>query len=147
MDIIQLFDKFSVAEIVLFIILLAGSIRLVVEFKDWTTNKLNRVFARRIVDKELKQRVKALAKNEDDIYEHLSNLDAKVEMLMASDRDRLRAWLVEKHHFYCYEQKEIDVYTLDVMERMYKRYKDEGGNTYVDKLMEEVRALPIQEKD
>ena len=40
----------------------------------------------------------------------------------------------------------IDDFTLDCLERRFKSYKQEGGNTYVDSMMEELRRLPRQNR-
>ena len=57
-------------------------------------------------------------------------------------KDDIKSWLVEKHHYFCYEKGYIDDYSLDCMERRYRHYADEGGNSYAATLMAEVRALP-----
>ena len=69
-------------------------------------------------------------------------LQKSIEMLIESDKDDIKSWLVEKHHYFCYEKGYIDDYSLDCMERRYRHYADEGGNSYAATLMAEVRALP-----
>ena len=61
-----------------------------------------------------------------------------------SEKDDIKAYITEKHHFFCYEKKWIDDHSLDCLERKNKHYKDEGGNSFIDGLMAEIRALPKQ---
>ena len=39
-------------------------------------------------------------------------------------------------------QEWIDDYSLDCIERRYKHYIDEGGNSFIGQLMIEIRKLP-----
>ena len=41
-------------------------------------------------------------------------------------------------------QEWIDDYSLDCIERRYKHYIDEGGNSFIGQLMIEIRKLPHQ---
>ena len=63
-------------------------------------------------------------------------------MLIESDKDDIKAWLTQQHHYFCFQKGYIDDYSLDCMEKRYKHYADEGGNSFVATLMSEVRALP-----
>lgn len=65
-----------------------------------------------------------------------------MEVLLASDKDDIKSWITEKHHYFCYEKKVIDDYSLDCIEKRYQHYVDEGGNSYVATLMKDIRALP-----
>ena len=65
-----------------------------------------------------------------------------IGILLASDKDDIKSWITEKHHYFCYEKKAIDDYSLDCIEKRYQHYLDEGGNSYVATLMKELRALP-----
>ena len=65
-----------------------------------------------------------------------------MSILLASDKDDIKSWITEKHHYFCYEKKVIDDYSLDCIEKRYQHYVDEGGNSYVATLMREIRALP-----
>ena len=39
-------------------------------------------------------------------------------------------------------QKEIDDYSLDCLEKMFKHYTDEYGNSFIEDLMKQLKALP-----
>ena len=63
-------------------------------------------------------------------------------MLIDSDKDAIKSYITQKHHFFCYEQGWIDDFSLDCIERRYQHYKEEGGNTFIDGFMGQLRQLP-----
>ena len=66
----------------------------------------------------------------------------KIDMLIESDKDDIKAYITSKHHHFCYEQKWIDDFSLDCLERRYAHYTEEGGNSFIKSFMEELRSLP-----
>lgn len=86
--------------------------------------------------------------NEDAIQQMKCNLDEvkqNINLLITSDRDDIRGWITDKYHRFI-QLGYIDDFTLDCLERRFKSYKQEGGNTYVDSMMEELRRLPRQNR-
>lgn len=95
-----------------------------------------------------KQRISTLEEseqnNEDSIQQvktDIEEIKQNVNLLIDSDKDDIRAWITDKYHYFI-KLKYIDDFTLDCLERRFKSYKQEGGNTYVDSMMEELRRLP-----
>ena len=95
-----------------------------------------------------KQRISSLEKleqnNEDSVQQvktDVEEIKQNVNLLIESDKDDIRAWITDKYHYFM-TLKYIDDFTLDCLERRFKSYKQEGGNTYVDSMMEELRRLP-----
>ena len=72
----------------------------------------------------------------------MESIQSKMDLLIESDKDDIKAWITEKHHFYCYQQKYIDDYTLDCLEKRFTRYEAEGGNSFIHNLMDDLRELP-----
>ena len=83
-----------------------------------------------------------LAAEQKHICEYLTIIANKVDLLIDSDKNDIKTWITEKHHYFCYEKKWIDDYSLEGIERRYKNYRDEQGNSYIGKLMQDLRALP-----
>ena len=145
----ELITNYSWSEIVLFVIAFAAAIKGVVTFWDWGKDRLRKVY-----DKEDKiEEIKSLIVENKKQMNEFSNIQAQtineiqhlkenITNLTASDKDDIKAWITEKHHFYCYQQKYIDDYTLDCLEKRFSHYEVEGGNSFVHNLMEELRALP-----
>lgn len=145
----ELITNYSWSEIILFVIAFAAAIKGVVTFWDWGKDRLRKVY-----DKEDKiEEIKSLIVENKKQMNEFSNIQAQtineiqhlkenITNLTASDKDDIKAWITEKHHHFCYEIKYIDDYSLDCIEKRYAHYVDEGGNSFISKLMEEIRNLP-----
>ena len=72
----------------------------------------------------------------------ISSLKSQIGTLTERTQDSTRAYLIDKHHHFCYQIHGIDDMSLQDMERRFMYYKAAGGDTFIDSLMEEVRALP-----
>lgn len=72
----------------------------------------------------------------------ISSLKSQISTLTERTQDSTRAYLIDKHHHFCYQIHGIDDMSLQDMERRFMYYKAAGGDTFIDGLMEEVRALP-----
>ena len=145
----ELITNYSWSEIILFVIAFAAAIKGVVTFWDWGKDRLRKAY-----DKEDKiEEIKSLIVENKKQMNEFSNIQAQtineiqhlkenITNLTASDKDDIKAWITEKHHHFCYEIKYIDDYSLDCIEKRYAHYVDEGGNSFISKLMEEIRNLP-----
>ena len=87
-------------------------------------------------------------KDKEDVYDILDMMDEKLEnitgsinLLIKSDRDDIKSYITEKYHHFI-EQGWIDDYNLDCIEKRYSHYKKEGGNSFIEDLMGEIRKLP-----
>ena len=91
---------------------------------------------------KVKEDIQLLIQNQEKIFEEIKLFKQQLEMIIESDKDDIKSWITEKHHFYCYERKWIDDYSMDCIEKRYRHYKDEGGNSFIEELMNELRSLP-----
>ena len=64
-----------------------------------------------------------------------------LQTLIKSDMDAIKSFIVKEHHHFI-EEKWIDDFSLDTIEKRYTHYKEEGGNSYVTDLMKDLRDLP-----
>lgn len=79
----------------------------------------------------------------EEINRRINRKDADTQdAVKALLRDRL----VDRHREFMV-QGYIDVYSRDSLSRMYVEYKNLGGNSLVDKLMEEMNELPTIEEE
>lgn len=83
---------------------------------------------------ELEEAVKALK----DIAAHQEDM---IELLVESDKLNIKCWIKMQHEKWI-PRGCIDSQTLDLLEARYKIYAKEGGNSWAEKLMNELRALP-----
>lgn len=137
---IELLTNFTPSQILIFIVLLALAFKAVVDFIDWGKEKLNTHDKKYEQDQEKE-------KNMIQIMDLLKNLTCKVDILMNSDRDDIKSYITERHHYFCYQKGWIDDFSLDCLERRYQHYVEEDGNSYIGQLMEEIRVLPKQSPD
>ena len=74
--------------------------------------------------------------------EALQDLSKKIDILIESDRDAIKTYITKEHHKFCYNKGWIDDFSLDCLEKRFKHYADEGGNSFICGFMQELRALP-----
>lgn len=153
MMVLESLQNYTLMEIVTLIVLIALSIRGVVSFVDWGMEKLKQIFEKENnikqseekINKYIEQnntKIEELNQNYNLIIEEIKALKTSMQSLIESDKDDIKSWITSQHHYFCYELKHIDDYSLDCLEKRYAHYKAEGGNSFVEDLMEEMRNLP-----
>ena len=75
------------------------------------------------------------------VLDRVKQISEKIDLLQESDRDSIKSWIVMLYHKYKDDDTELDSMQMDLLERRYKHYKEEGGNSYIDELMEELRSI------
>ena len=98
---------------------------------------------------KISQQLDAQDKNSAELKQVVQNLTAelaelkgKVSILTERTQDSTRAYIIDKHHHFCYQIKAIDDMSLQDLERRFMFEKAAGGDTFIDALMEEIRSLP-----
>lgn len=151
----ELFETYTVGEIISFVVTFALATKGLVTFWDWAVDRIKRSFHKENQkEKEMQTLEEKIERNEQKIMEvsekQLENKEAldkvakSVDLLIQSDKDSIKSYITKEHHYYCYKQKWIDDYTLDCIEKRYSHYREEGGNSFIEDLMEELRELPKQ---
>lgn len=141
---IELLSAYSFSEILAIIVALAFAIKGTISFWDWAKERLRRMFNKETQYETEQQKIENLTENQKQLMEAIEKLTTKVDMLIDSDKDDIKAYITEKHHCYVYGQKWIDDYTLDCITRRFQHYKSEGGNSFIETLMKELENLPKQ---
>ena len=152
----QLLSNYSAGQIFLFLILVGIAIKEIISFFDWASERLSKQ-----VDKEKKpikleeklsnaieernQQIKEIRQDQNKIEQSILAMNNKLNMLIDSDRDSIKAWITAQHHHFM-EKGHIDYYSLDCISRRYEDYKRQEGNTFIDELMEEINELPKDDK-
>lgn len=137
---LDLLKSYSLTEIIIFIIMLAFAIKGVVDFYDWAKKRIKEPVDKAYSDKEIQKKVLDTLESHNEQIEKMSKA---IDILIASDKDDIKSWITEKHHYFCYDLGYIDDYNLQCIEARYKHYKEEDGNTFIDGFMADIRALPI----
>lgn len=152
---IELLQHYSLSDILMFTIFLALAIKSLFSFYDWLGDRMKRTFNRehsKMNEKEdLERRLQhgsevmaTLEANQQATDKILKDLSAKIDMLIDSDKDAIKSYITREHHYFCYQVGWIDDFSLDCLERRYQHYADEGGNSFIEGFMDELRALPKQ---
>lgn len=136
---LELLNKFSLSEILIFIVMLLLALKGLITLGDWFGERGIKFFKRKY------SKPKEMEETLLNLTDTIDKLDQKVNILMHSDRDDIKAFLVRQHHYFCYELKQIDYQSLQVIEKRYSHYKEEGGNSYINDLMHDLRSLPKTE--
>ena len=152
---IALLQRFSLSEILIFIIFLAIAIKGLFSFFDWVYDHWKKIFDKeysKISTKEKLQRrlnhgsqiMNGLKEMQEESNAYMQELSKKINMLIESDKDDIKSYITRQHHYFCYQKGWIDDFSLDCCEKRYQHYTDEGGNSFIEGFMEELRALPKQ---
>lgn len=153
----NLLSQYSLETIILFIVGLAVSLKFISEIWDWFYSRIKKHFniqtekqQQDITDREktieleqkLNKFIQDMYKRHDDLNESVSKLIE--QQIHTTDRlqENTRSYIIDKHHYFCYQIKAIDDMNLQSLERRYMYYKADGGNSFIVQLMEEIRQLP-----
>lgn len=161
---IELLETYSLSQVIVFFIIFCLATKEAVTFYDWAKTRIQQGYNKNLKEKEDKDKIqneisditeffeekekKFNEKKEEmnasfiKINERIDFLTEQINMLIESDKDDIKSYITEKHHCFCYERQWIDDYSLDCLEKRFKHYEDEGGNSFVESLMEEIRSLP-----
>ena len=149
----NLLTQYSLTEILVFLFVLITALKTSLTSIEWLWERISRIFKKQQQDIEHQENFsKYVQENEKQIKElyelhskteaNLNKIIDSIQLLINSDKDDIKAWITEKHHYYCYEKRHIDDYSLDCIEKRYTHYKNEGGNSFVEDLMKDIRRLP-----
>lgn len=143
----QLFTRYNLSEIILFLIILAIAIKNFIEFIDWSKKRTKKAIEQSEKPEQLKKITERHEQELKKIHQELNTLNKSIELLIESDKDDIKHSITKEHHYFCYNLNSIDDYSLDCIERRYSHYKEEGGNSFIDILMQDLRNLPRKNKD
>lgn len=149
----ELLEQYSIAEILTFLFLFATAIKAVITLWDWFVDRLRKFFNKEVKTQQNRDEIKdkvqesldridAVVLKQEELTTQIKTLQDTVTLLVHSDKDDIKSWITKEHHYFCYEQKYIDDYSLDCLEKRFSHYKEEGGNSFVEDLMRDLRTLP-----
>lgn len=153
-----LLESYSPTEILIFVILLGLAIKSAVTFFDWAYARLKQIFDKETnlhtKEQELQHRLakgsqimNSLKIQQQKTDEILRDLTQKINLLIDSDRDDIRSYITREHHYFCYTKGWIDDFSLDCLEKRFQHYAQEGGNSFIQGFMNDLRKLPKQKNE
>ena len=152
---VELLQRYSVSDILMFTVFLTLAIKGLITFFDWLFDRVKYIFDKEHSRLNKEEKLQARLQQNDQIMKNLSDnqqqadktlqdLSIKIDMLIDSDKDAIKSYITREHHYFCYQIGWIDDFSLDCLERRYQHYYDEGGNSFIQGFMDELRALPKQ---
>lgn len=154
----ELLQTYNISDIiiVLFMVLIAikeaieifkyykGVIKGGIEKEDSQQDKINEIINKvDLLNEKYEKTVEEMRLIKQDYNEHFKGQEEILNVLLESDRDDIKGYIVEKHHYFT-TQGWIDDFSMDVLTKRFKHYQDEGGNSYAERLMAELDSLPKQ---
>ena len=120
----DLLSNYSVDQILLFIVLLAAAIKGVVSWIDWARNRGEKIIEKKNKKTALQDSVNNLIQAQENMKNDINSCQIQlkntindikkaINLLTESDKDDIKAWITEKHHYFCYNIGWIDDYSLD----------------------------------
>ena len=160
---IELLSTLTLTQAFIYLTLMAIAAKEILTLKDFFKQKMDNKYNTENTEKqqidnilnEIKDLKEEFTKQEteykklrDHIEEFSVDWEQKDEetqkilnMLIKSDMDSIKSFIVKEHHHFIEEQW-IDDFSLDTIEKRYTHYKAEGGNSYITDLMKDLRKLP-----
>ena len=164
----ELLTTYSLSEILMFLVTLAIAFKGVSSFLDWLRDKRKKVVLKELQPEELEKQIqqerkareqqivnieKKREKDTQELHQQIaavatqvSNLTNKIDILVESDKDDIKAFITREYHYFCEQKGWIDDYSMDCIEKRYSHYIEEKGNSFVGQLMTSLRALPRKPK-
>lgn len=130
----EIFQQFTIEEIFTLLVFLCSSIYGLITALSTITQKATNYINKQVQDKQEKMEQSLLPNKIDEIERVLS-------ILVESDKCRIRGEIVKQHDLHMREGY-IDLYNLDYLQKQANCYFEEGGNSYIHDLMEDLSNLP-----
>lgn len=99
---------------------------------------------------DIQEEFKSLHDRFDDLDKRLiamegkiSSAESRLDDLTSSDMHDIKCWIVDQYQKYYVEQGWIDAFHADTIDRRYEDYLKEGGNSYIETLMNRLHTLPM----
>lgn len=146
-------SQYSIETLIILVALLGFSIKAMSELWEWFYNKFKDHFSFRtqrdqdhqqliIQIKELSDGIKAAQEEVQILENNMTQFSDQMKITTERLQENARNYIIDKHHYFCYQVKAIDDLSLQSLERRFLYYKAAGGNSFIDGLMEEIRGLP-----
>lgn len=145
----ELLARFELTDIIIMLTLLIVGAEKLIKAIDWLRARFRKSYDE---ENTLREEVEDLNKFYEEkkvvdegfakVNERIDKVCDLVDMLVESDKESIKAYITERHHFFVQELKWIDYHSMDCLERRFSIYEREHGNSFVEDLMNDLRQLP-----
>lgn len=87
-------------------------------------------------------RITDLEEEEAKLTQILQNQQKQIDLLIRSDELDIKAWLKQQHEHWMHIGA-IDSESLSLVIDRYEIYAEEGGNSWAERLVNDIKSLPI----
>ena len=141
---VQFFQNYTIEATLVFLFILGTALKqgfeLVQYFRNKTVSHVDKV-------REQEKTLEKVIDNMQQQQKQLQSITDKIDELLASDKDSIKSWIVMLYKQYKKYPSGLDSMQMDLLERRYSHYKKQGGNSYVDNLMQDLREIYNNEED
>lgn len=134
----NLLNAFDFKTIILVLFLAAVGVREVIQLYRYFHIRIYGSFEKRDNAKDI---MNQMGRSMQSVLIELKDIDKKLTLLQASNRDSIKSWILMSYQKYREDSTQLDSMQMDLLERRYQHYKDQGGNSYIDEIMDELRAI------
>ena len=138
--VVQLLTHYSLQFIIIFVFMLAIALKEGMELWKFFNDR-----GRRYIEDESStlQYQKKVIQMENNLKKITENIDT----LLGSDRDAIKSWIVMVYRNVKKNPQQLNDIEMDLLQRRYSHYQEEGGNSYADNLMDELRQMYNNKED
>ena len=141
---VQFFQQYTIEATIIFLFMFGTALKqgyeLVQYFRNKTFNHVDKI-------REQEATLEQVIKNMQQQQKQLQSITDKIDELLASDKDSIKSWIVMLYKQYKKDPFGLDSMQMDLLERRFSHYKQEGGNSYIDNLMQELREIYNNKED
>lgn len=139
---IELLSQFSLKDIVIVVVLLATATQAAAAFIGWAKDSIFKIFKKEQAADDINTKVAEIVAAQKEMNQKLDKMDSSIHLLMASDRDDIKAFITLQYHTFVEGKGWIDDFSLECLEKRYSHYVEEGGNSFIGTMMDKLRNLP-----
>ena len=141
---VQFFQHYTLEATIIFFFMLGTALKegyeLVQYFRNKTVNHVDKIRGQQ-------ETLTQVVKNMQQQQKQLQSITDKIDALLVSDKDSIKSWIVMLYKQYKKDPSGLDSMQMDLLERRYSHYKKQGGNSYIDNLMQELREIYNNKED
>ena len=141
---VQFFQQYTLEATIIFLFMFGTALKqgyeLVQYFRNKTFNHIDKI-------REQEETLRQVIKNMQQQKKQLQSITDKIDELLVSDKDSIKSWIVMLYKQYKTDPSGLDSMQMDLLERRFSHYKKEGGNSYIDNLMQELREIYNNKED
>lgn len=141
---VQFFQNYTIEATLVFLFILGTALKqgfeLVQYFRNKTVSHVDKI-------REQEETLAKVIDNMQQQQKQLQSITDKIDELLASDKDSIKSWIVMLYKQYKKDPSGLNSMQMDLLERRFCHYKQEGGNSYIDNLMQELREIYNNKED